>query len=67
MAAENGHLEIMRYLCELYKIDSNYTKIDIHTNNEEAFRWASQKGYLEIMRYLTNLYKVDPNYSRINT
>ena len=44
-AAENGHLDIVKYLVE-------DQKADIHYNDEFALQWASGAGYLDVVKYL---------------
>ena len=41
-------------------------KINIHSNNEEGFRWACTNGHLHIIKYLISLYKINQNYTKIN-
>ena len=43
-AAENGHLEVVRYLVS--------QGADIHACDEEALRWSAQRGYLQVVSYL---------------
>ncbi len=45
-AAENGHLNVVRYLTE--------KGADIHANYEYAIRVASKNKHLDIVKYLTN-------------
>ena len=59
-----GHINIVRYLCELYKT-GDYKKINIHTMDEYGFRWACYYGHINIVRYLCELYKTG-DYDIIN-
>jgi ankyrin repeat protein len=43
-AAENGHLEVVKYL--------HKNGGDIHANNDEAVRTATKNGHTEILEYL---------------
>lgn len=45
MAAEQGHLEIIKYLHE------NGADITVHNNS--AIKWASCLGYVDIVKYLS--------------
>ena len=61
-----GHLHIVEYFVNLYKIRPNYTKINIHINDEYGFRIACEHGYKHIVKYLINLHKIQPIYAKIN-
>ena len=63
-ACFNGHLNIIKFLANLYKTDANYTMIDIHHNMEEAFARACEGNQLKVVKYLINLYKRNPDYCR---
>ena len=40
LAAENGHLEVVKYL------------IDLHASEDGALRWAAANGRLKVVKYL---------------
>ncbi len=40
LACENGYCDVVRFLCELHKNDSNYKPINIHADDDYGFRWA---------------------------
>lgn len=44
-AAENGHLDVVKYLVE-------DQKADLHKDYEFALRWSAGAGYLEVVKYL---------------
>jgi len=43
-AAENGYLEVVKYLVE--------NGVDINTDDDEALRYAAEDGYIEVVKYL---------------
>jgi len=49
-----GKVNVMKYLIEYY-----YDKIDIHMENNLAFRWAIESGNINTMKYITELEKND--------
>ena len=49
---ENGHLEVAKFLISL---ENGHGKINIHAENEYAFRWACQNGHLEVAKFLLSL------------
>ena len=46
-ACKNGNIEIVKSIINL-----DNDKIDIHFNNDRAFRWACAKGHIEIVKLL---------------
>ncbi|MBN9227672.1 ankyrin repeat domain-containing protein, partial [Legionella steelei] len=55
-AAENGHLEVLRYLES--KAPAKVQEI-IAAGNFAAFRWAAENGHLEVLRYLASKVSLD--------
>ena len=53
-ASENGHFEVVKYLCETYQL----TIEDIRSENNYALRWASLNGYFEVVKYLCETYSL---------
>ena len=51
LAAKQGHLDVVRYLCEL-PADRG---VDPSANDNCAVRWASKEGRLDVVRYLCEL------------
>ena len=49
LMCENGHLSIVKYLINL---KAEYGKIDIHADDEYAFRWACENGHLKVVEFL---------------
>jgi ankyrin repeat protein len=65
-----GHINVAKYLINMYKINTNYQIINIHSNKEGSFRWACYYGYFNIVKYLISLckphqYKIS-DYKKIN-
>ena len=59
-AAENGQLELVKYLMSLPK---SYG-IDPSAGNNGAIRWAAENGHLDVVKYLMSLHKeysIDPS------
>ena len=50
-AAERGHLDVVRYLCELPPDRG----VDPSADGNYAVRYAAEKGHLNIVRYLCDL------------
>jgi hypothetical protein len=48
MAARNGHLPIVRYICEKFQL----TIEDVRSKNNEALREAASSGHLPVVQYL---------------
>ncbi len=65
IACKYGHYNIVRYLCELYKNDSNYEIIDINTHDTDGLIFACENGHFEIVQYLCELHSYDKNYKPI--
>ena len=47
MASENGHLEVVKYLCE--------AGADIRSEDDCAVQWASENGHIQVVEYLISL------------
>src|SRR6056297_3143255 len=47
-ASENGHIEVVKYLCEIYGL----TIEDIRSQDNYALRLASCYGHIEVVKYL---------------
>jgi hypothetical protein len=47
LAAENGHLEILRYL-----VEESGQVIDLTADDSYPLRWSAENGYLSVVRYL---------------
>jgi hypothetical protein len=45
LASQNGHLEVVRFLCCLPQVDPS-------DSNNRAVRLASQLGYIEVVNFL---------------
>ena len=57
-ASQNGHYEVVKYLCEL--------GADFRSDNDHAIRWASWSGHLPVVKYLFELgadIQSDDNYA----
>ena len=52
-AAENGHLEVVKYLVS--------EGADIYAWEDEALRWAASNGHLEVVKLLLADPRVDPS------
>ena len=65
-ACYKGHLHIIEYLVNLYKINPDYNIINIHADDERGFILACDNGHLHIVKYLINLYKINSDYDIIN-
>ncbi len=63
-ACKNGHLNVVKYLCNLYKTDKKYKPIDIHVYDNKSFKLAYENNHIHIMEYLLNLHKQKP-YSKL--
>ncbi len=61
-ACSNGHVHIVKYLCELHLYDNNYKKIDI---NYYSSKWAFMNGHLMVFKYLCELHKHIKTYDKI--
>ena len=48
MAAENGHVEVLRFL----KNEFGLTADDARANDNEALRMAAANGHIDILRFL---------------
>jgi len=55
MAAENGHLEVVKFLVENGAV--------INDNNNYAVRWAARNGHFDVVTYLVSLDANKINYS----
>ena len=64
-ACENGHYDIVKYLVNLYKRDTTYKPIDIHTRDEWSFRWACTNGHYDIVQYLVEFHRKHSVYKPI--
>ena len=53
-AARKGHLDIVKYLCEIKNDDGEY-RCDPSANNNDAIREAESGGHLDIVDYLFGL------------
>ena len=51
VAAQNGHLDVVRFLCELPAAHG----VDLSTDHNAALRGAAKAGRLEVVRYLCQL------------
>src|SRR6056297_2162609 len=51
-ASDNGHIEVVKYLCETYGL----TIEDIRSLDNEALRRASEEGHIEVVKYLYETY-----------
>lgn len=51
-AAENGHLDIVRYLTDLNVNTHVGNKLDIHIRDGCALKWASRNGHSKIVEHL---------------
>jgi len=51
-SCKNGHLEMAQWLY-------SFGGVDIHANNEKAFRFACYRGHLEVAQWLYSLGGVD--------
>lgn len=68
-ACANGHIEVVEYLINLVtnsvtnsftnSVTNSFTlnghKIDIHADNEYAFRWACENGHIDIVKMLIKM------------
>jgi hypothetical protein len=36
-------------------LESDHNRIDIHAENEDAFRWACKNGHLDVVKFLLSL------------
>ena len=61
-----GHLHIVEYLTNLYKINPNYNIINIHADNESGFGSVCFNWRIDIVEYLINLHKENTDYMKIN-
>ena len=51
MHVVNGHLQVAQWL---YSLDTD-NPINIHIENEYAFRWACDNGHLQVAQWLYSL------------
>ncbi len=61
-ACKGGHINIVIYLCNLYRNNKYHYKIDINIDDALGFRTACMNGYYDIVKYMCELYKKDKNY-----
>lgn len=55
---QRGHLDVAKWLIQMS--DSNdENKIDIHSDNEAAFRWSCKNGYMNVAKWLVELGESD--------
>ena len=47
----NGHIEIVKLLLS-DEVTNKFGRVDIHTYNECAFRWACDNGHIEVVKLL---------------
>jgi hypothetical protein len=70
LACKYGHLNIVKYLIDIYKTPYNenkyYNKINIHYKDEYGFQLACRSGQINIVEYLVNLYKTNKDYNKID-
>ena len=65
--ANYGYFKIAKWLVNL-SIQKNFIPINIHAQNEYAFRWSCEKGYLEIAKWLVELgVRINMNAKWIST
>ena len=50
-----GHIYIIKYLINLYKMNTNYNIIDIHDMYDYGFRLARMNGYNQTVKYLISI------------
>ncbi len=61
-----GHLNIVKYLVELYKYNKNYKPITQYVSLNSCLEAASEYGHLDIVKYLVELYKNDNTYEQFS-
>jgi hypothetical protein len=61
--AENGHLEILKWLKETF----NITEKDAKTNYNEAFRQAARYGNLEVLKWLKETFNITNEEAKIKS
>jgi hypothetical protein len=65
-ACINGHIHLVVYLANLYKINPDYSMIYIDIHNNSYFRYAYKYKHIHVMKYLIKLHKTNANYNIIN-
>src|SRR6056297_2805683 len=53
-ASENGHIEVVKYLCKTYGL----TIQDIQSDDNKALQLASKNGHLEVVKYFCETLKL---------
>ena len=61
-ACKYGQINMVIYLCNLYRNKKYLCKIDINIDDALGFRTACMNGYYDIVKYMCELYKKDKNY-----
>ncbi len=64
-ACKYGQINMVIYLCNLYRNKKYLCKIDINIDDARSFRVACMIGCYDIVKYLCELYKKDRNYPTI--
>lgn len=64
-ACKGRQINMVIYLCNLYKTKKYLCKIDINIDDAHGFRSSCLYGYCDIVKYLCELYKKDKNYPPI--
>lgn len=62
MSCKNGWFQMAKWLYKLGNKPENW-KINIHTNNEEAFRLACENGHMKVAQWLLSLPFKSPSHT----
>ncbi|MFA6166948.1 MAG: ankyrin repeat domain-containing protein [Gemmatimonadaceae bacterium] len=62
MSCQNGHAEVVRYLCETFAL----TAADARVDDNCALRMSCQNGHVEVVRYLCETFAMTATDARTN-